>query len=60
MSLIELIVAIVIVGFVVWIVTLIDQIPPKFKMVIQGLAVLFLVLWVLDRLGYTHTGVRLR
>ncbi len=58
MSLISLLVAIVIVGFVVWLITLIPM-PEPFHKVIIGVVVLFLVLFVLQSLGVL-TGMNLR
>lgn len=53
MTIIGLVIAIIVVGFVWW---LIDQVPisPTFKKVAKGVLLFLFVLWVLGALGLTH------
>lgn len=51
MGLIELVIALVIVGFVAWIVLQIPM-PQSIRNVIVGVIVFFLVMWVLQKIGF--------
>jgi len=50
MDLILLIVAIAVVGFVVWLITTQVPMPPGWAKVIQGVTLVVLVLWLLSHL----------
>ena len=60
MSGIEILVTLVVLGFVLWLVSNIPM-PAWVLKLIYGLAALFVVLWLLSELGLYHfSGVRLR
>ena len=50
MDLILLIVAIAVIGFVVWLITTHIPMPPGWAKTIQGVAIVVLVLWLLSHL----------
>jgi VIT1/CCC1 family predicted Fe2+/Mn2+ transporter len=56
---ISIIIAIAVVGFLCWLVTLIPM-PPVFRQVIWGLAALMLVIYVLHGFGFVGSGWRWR
>lgn len=54
----ELLITLIVLGFVLWLVTLVPM-PQPYKQILLGLAVLFVVIWLLTALlGGAH-GVRL-
>jgi len=50
MDLIVFVVVVVIIGFVVWLITTQVPMPPGWAKLIQGVALVVLVLWLLSRL----------
>lgn len=54
-SIISIIILLVVIGFALW---LVEQIPmdATIKRIIQGIAILLIVLWVLQALGLFTTG----
>ena len=50
MDLILLVVAIAVIGFVVWLITTQIPMPPGWAKTIQGVAIVVLVLWLLSHL----------
>ena len=59
MSLISLVVFLAVAGFVVWLILQIPM-PDIFRKVIIGLIVLFLVLWILQQVGFVGPVLKLR
>lgn len=55
MTLVGIILTIAIAGFIVWLITQINM-PPLFKNIIYGVVALFLIIYVLQLLGF-NTGV---
>ena len=51
MGFLELIVALVIAGFVLWLVNTLIPMDPQFKTVLNAIVAIFLVLWVLQFFG---------
>lgn len=58
MTLIGFIIAVAIVGFLVWLLTAALPMPEPFGKIIWGVAVLIVVIMLLQLLGVTHLGFR--
>ena len=60
MTLTSIVVAIVIVGLLLWAVNVLVPMPVKVKQVLNVVVVVFLVLWVMQGFGLINLGLRLR
>ncbi len=52
MSLIDLIIVLVLAGFVLWLVSIAPFIEATMKKIIHGVVILFVILWLLAQLGF--------
>jgi hypothetical protein len=59
MSLISVIVAIVVIGFLLWLVETYVPMPVPIKRVLEAVVVLVLVLWLLQAFGLLRGSIRL-
>jgi len=59
MSLFSLVLVLVVVGFFLWLISLIPQIDATFKKIIYGVVIFFTVLWILQQFGLI-SGLNLR
>jgi hypothetical protein len=58
MSAIKIVGTLAAAGFFVWLIGQIEM-PPTWKKIFYGVAILLLVLWLLDAMNIFHTGVKL-
>lgn len=59
MSLVAILIAVAVFGFVGWLITLIPM-NATIKQIMIGFMVVGLILWFVQAIGWYHTGVRLR
>jgi hypothetical protein len=60
MPIVTILLVVVLVGVLLWFVEAYVPMSPPIKRLLQGLAVVLLLLWVLQAIGLLSTGVRLR
>jgi len=60
MSILYVLLVVVVVGVLLWWVDAYVPMSPPIKRLLQGLVVLFLILWLLQAFGLLSTGIRFR